>query len=493
MVRDVPLPFVEFSYNNSYHSSVRCAPFEALYGRKCRSPIMWAEIKDRLKAVRDRQKSYADKRRKPLEFSVGDYVLLKVSPWKGVVRFEKKGKLAPRFAEPFEIIEKKCLANPTLQVPLDEIQVDAKLNFMEEPVEIFKREFKKLKQSIIAIVKKFLGTVRFGIDHVAVIMGYIDLQWGNILITRVYFVEGFGNNLFSVGQICDSDLEELINDTKLDISFLNVFRALCYPKNDREDIGKLGAKEAMTDPAWIDSMQEELLQFKRLYNQDLSGCERVPPRGRNKFQITVCPVAKMEAIRIFLVYVAQKLFIVFQMDMKTAFLHGTLKEDLYVCQPEGFIDADHPSHVYKLKKALYGLKQVLRAWYDDLSKFLLHNQFFKGTIDSTLFIRRLDDDILVVQVYVDDIIFGSTNPRPDIINATCLCAQYQAKPTTKHLKEEGCEDTFKSTSGGIQFLGEKLVGWSSKKARLHSAVNRQKKNMCLYPIVMPKSFGCRHI
>ncbi|GJY01875.1 retrotransposon protein, putative, ty3-gypsy subclass [Tanacetum coccineum] len=122
-----------------------------------------SQIKDRLKAARDRQKSYADKRRKPLEFSVGDYVLLKVSPWKGVVRFGKKRKLAPRFVGPFEIIKKigpvayrldlpkelngihdtfhvsnlkKCLADPTLQVPLDEIQVDAKLNFVEEPVEI---------------------------------------------------------------------------------------------------------------------------------------------------------------------------------------------------------------------------------------------------------------------------------------------------------------------------------------------------------------------
>ncbi|GJY36182.1 putative reverse transcriptase domain-containing protein, partial [Tanacetum coccineum] len=198
---DVHLLLVEFSYNNSYHSSVRCAPFEALYGRKCHSPIMWAEvgegqligpelvqettekisqIKDRLKAARDRQKSYADKRRKPLEFSVGDYVLLKVSPWKGVVCFGKKGKLAPRFVGPFEIIDKvspvayrldlleelndvhdtfhvlnlkKCLADPTLKVPLDEIQVDAKLNFVEEPVEILDREFKKLKRSRIAIVK----------------------------------------------------------------------------------------------------------------------------------------------------------------------------------------------------------------------------------------------------------------------------------------------------------------------------------------------------
>ncbi|GJR32304.1 putative reverse transcriptase domain-containing protein, partial [Tanacetum coccineum] len=115
-----------------------------------------SQIKDRLKAARDRQKSYADKRRKPLEFSVGDYVLLKVSPWKGVVRFGKKGKLAPRFVGPFEIVEKnlkKCLADPTLQVPLDEIQVDAKLNFVEEPVEILERVFKKLKRSRIAIVK----------------------------------------------------------------------------------------------------------------------------------------------------------------------------------------------------------------------------------------------------------------------------------------------------------------------------------------------------
>nr|GEV05653.1 retrotransposon protein, putative, Ty3-gypsy subclass [Tanacetum cinerariifolium] len=139
-----------------------------------------SKIKDRLKAARDRQKSYADKRRKPLDFSVGDYVLLKVSPWKGVVRFGKKGKLAPRFVGPFEIIEKvgpvayrldfpeelngvhhtfhvsnlkKCLADPTLQVSLDEIRVDAKLNFMEGPVEILEKEFKKLKRSRIAIVK----------------------------------------------------------------------------------------------------------------------------------------------------------------------------------------------------------------------------------------------------------------------------------------------------------------------------------------------------
>nr|GEZ06017.1 uncharacterized mitochondrial protein AtMg00810-like [Tanacetum cinerariifolium] len=282
------------------------------------------------------------------------------------------------------------------------------------------------------------------------------------------------------------------------------------------------------------------------------------------------------------------------MDVKIAFLHGTLKEDVYVCQPEGFIDDDHPIHVYKLNKALYGLKQAPRAWYDELSTFLLQNHFFKGIIDPALFIRRFDDDILAVQVYVGDIIFGSTHPRytqlssdlmksyfkmsmmgemtfflglqvnqspcgifinqsnyvleilkkygietcdpigtlmeikdkldldqyetlvdatkyhsmigaimyltysrPDIIHATCLCARYQAKPIEKHLKEvkrifrylwgtvnmglwytkdygfeltrfsdadyARCKDTFKSTFGGAQFLGEKLVSWSSKK------------------------------
>nr|GEU99063.1 retrovirus-related Pol polyprotein from transposon TNT 1-94 [Tanacetum cinerariifolium] len=129
------------------------------------------------------------------------------------------------------------------------------------------------------------------------------------------------------------------------------------------------------------------------------------------FEESFALVGRMEAIRIFLEYDAHKSFVVFQMDIKTALLHGTLKEDIYVCQPKGFIDVDHPSHVYKLKKALYGLKQAPKAWYDELSKFLQQNHFNKGTIDPMLFIRRFDDDISVVQVYVDDIIFVSTNPR----------------------------------------------------------------------------------
>ncbi|GKE46424.1 putative reverse transcriptase domain-containing protein [Tanacetum coccineum] len=198
---DVHLPLPEFSYNNSCHSSIRCAPFEALYGRKCRSPVLWVEIgessligpalvqettdkvvliKEKLKAARDRQKSYADNRHKPIEFQVGDQVLLKVSPWKGVIRFGKKGKLAPRYVGPFEILErispvayklrlpielsevhdtfhvsnlKKCLADATLHVPLDEIKIDKTLHFVKEPLEIMDREVKTKKHSKILIVK----------------------------------------------------------------------------------------------------------------------------------------------------------------------------------------------------------------------------------------------------------------------------------------------------------------------------------------------------
>ncbi|GJW06880.1 retrovirus-related pol polyprotein from transposon TNT 1-94 [Tanacetum coccineum] len=187
------------------------------------------------------------------------------------------------------------------------------------------------------------------------------------------------------------------------------------------------------------------------------------------------------------------------MDMKTAFLHGTLKEDVYVCQPEGFIDVDHPSHVYKLKKALYELKQAPRAWYDELSKFLLHNHFFKGTMDPTLFIRRYDDDILMYgmetcdpngtpmeikdkldldknRTLVDATKYRSmigalmylTSSRSHIVHATCLCARYQAKPTEKHLKEVKrifCY-LWGTVNMGLWYMkdsGEKLVSWSSKK------------------------------
>ncbi|GKC25570.1 putative reverse transcriptase domain-containing protein [Tanacetum coccineum] len=134
------LSLVEFSYNNSYHAIIKAAPFEALYGRK-------------IQAARDRQKSYTDLKRKPMELQVGDRFMLKVLPCKGVVRFGKRGKLNPRYVGPFKVVGKKCYADKPLAVPLDGLHNDDKLHFVEEPVEIMDREVKRLKRSCIPIVK----------------------------------------------------------------------------------------------------------------------------------------------------------------------------------------------------------------------------------------------------------------------------------------------------------------------------------------------------
>ncbi|GJZ90160.1 retrovirus-related pol polyprotein from transposon TNT 1-94 [Tanacetum coccineum] len=202
-------------------------------------------------------------------------------------------------------------------------------------------------------------------------------------------------------------------------------------------------KEAMADFAWIEAMQEELHQFDRLDVWELVDrplCKNVINMKwiwknkrdeentviRNKahlvakgyaqkeginFEESFAPVARLEAVRLFVAYAAHKSFPVYQMDVKTTFLYGPLKEEVYVNQPDGFVDPYHPDQVYRLKKALYGLKQAPRAWYDELSNFLVSKGFSKGSIDPTLFITKHGEDILLVQIYVDDIIFGSTNPK----------------------------------------------------------------------------------
>nr|GEU54530.1 hypothetical protein [Tanacetum cinerariifolium] len=284
----------------------------------------------------------------------------------------------------------------------------------------------------------------------------------------------------------------------------------------------------------------------RLVTQGFRQCEGID------FEESFAPVSRIEAICIFIENAAHKNMTIFQMDIKTAFLNSELKEEVYVYQPKGFVDQDNPSHMYKLKKALYGLKQAPRAWYDMLSHFLISQHFSKGAMDLTLFTWKVGNNLLLVQIYVDDIIFASTNTamcnefanlmttkfkidsvdiplvekskldediqgkpvdatlyrgmigslmyltssRPDLTYAVCLCARYQEKPTEKHLNavkrifrylkgtinmglwyskdtgmslteyadadHVGCQDTRRSTSGRAQFLGDKLVSWSSK-------------------------------
>ncbi|GJS51853.1 putative ribonuclease H-like domain-containing protein [Tanacetum coccineum] len=331
--------------------------------------------------------------------------------------------------------------------------------------------------------------------------------------------------------------------------------------------------QALRDPAWVEAMQEELLQFKlqkvwilvdlpkghRAIGTKWVYRNKKDERGiviRNKARLVAqghtqeegidydevfAPVARIEAIRLFLAYASYMGFMVYQMDVKSAFLYGQIEEEVYVCQPPGFEDPDHPDKVYKVVKALYGLHQAPRAWYDTLANYLLCNGFERGKIDQTLFIKRHKGHILLVQIYVDDIIFGSTKKdlyvksastptglekplvqdgdvadvdehlyrsmigslmyltasRPDIMFAVCACARFQVSPKTSHLlavkrifrylkgkpslglwysKDSplelvaytdsdyaGATQDRKSTTGGCQFLGNRLISWQCKK------------------------------
>ncbi|GJR45798.1 retrovirus-related pol polyprotein from transposon TNT 1-94 [Tanacetum coccineum] len=205
--------------------------------------------------------------------------------------------------------------------------------------------------------------------------------------------------------------------------FFDAFLTLVEPKN---------FKQAMTKLLWIDAMQEEIHEFKRLQVLELAPCpykvlliklkwiyktddfggvlknkDRLVAQGFRQeegidFEQSFTPVAKIEAIHIFIVNAAHKNMTIYQMDVKTAFLNGELKEEIYVSQPEGFVDQDNSSHVYKLKKALYSLKQAPRAWYDMLSSFLISQHFSKSAFDPTLFTRQAGNDLLLIPLYYDN-------------------------------------------------------------------------------------------
>ncbi|GKA70485.1 retrovirus-related pol polyprotein from transposon TNT 1-94 [Tanacetum coccineum] len=214
----------------------------------------------------------------------------------------------------------------------------------------------------------------------------------------------------------DHPLENVIGDINRSVSirrqletdamwcFFNEFLENVEPKNFKEAVRILRI-DAHVYKIKLDEYGDVLKNKARLvakgYRQE-AGID---------FEESFAPVARLEAIRLFIANAASQDMTIFQMDVKTAFLNGELNEVVYVSQPEGFVDPDLPTHVYRLKKALYGLKQAPRAWYDKLSRFFMSTGFSKGVVDPTLFTRKTGKHILLVQIYVDDIIFASTNPK----------------------------------------------------------------------------------
>ncbi|GKC66947.1 retrotransposon protein, putative, ty1-copia subclass, partial [Tanacetum coccineum] len=285
-------------------------------------------------------------------------------------------------------------------------------------------------------------------------------------------------------------------------------------------------KEAMKESCWIEAMQEEIHEFERLevwelvprpdramiislkwifkvkldeYGRVLKNKAWLVAKGYHQeegidFEQSFAPVDRIEAIRIFLAYAAHQNMVEFHMDVTTAFLNGILKEEVYVSQPEGFVNQDNPNHVFRLKKALYGLKQAPRTRYELLSKFLLSQKFVKGVVDPTLFTQKEGNDL-----YAVDIPMVGQSKLDEDPNGTPIDPTHRgmARPIEKHLTaikrvfrylkgtinmglwyskdtgfnltafaeadHAGCQDSRKSTSGNAQFLGEKLVSWSSKK------------------------------
>ncbi|GJS19464.1 retrovirus-related pol polyprotein from transposon TNT 1-94 [Tanacetum coccineum] len=258
----------------------------------------------------------------------------------------------------------------------------------------------------------------------------------------------------------DHPLDNIIGELKRPVSIrlqLHEQALFCYYDAFLTLVESKTYKDAITQSCWIEAMQEELNEFKRLEVWELVPClDKVMVitlkwfykvkldelRGilKNKarlvardyrqeegidFEESFALVARLDAIRIFLAFAAHINMIVYQMDVKMAFLNGILREEVYVSQPGEFVDQNNLNHVYKLKKALYGLKQAPRAWYDLFLKFLLSQEFSKGTIDLTLFIRRQGKDILLVQIYVDDIIFASTIPELCDQFSKLMCSKFK--------------------------------------------------------------------
>ncbi|GJU95610.1 retrovirus-related pol polyprotein from transposon TNT 1-94 [Tanacetum coccineum] len=357
------------------------------------------QIKNCLLAACSRQKSYADVRRKPLEFNVA-----RVGPvaYKLELPEELQG-----IHNTFHVSNmKKCLSNESLVIPLDEIQLDDKLHFIEEPIEIM---YRKEREDQFRIKYPHLFTSKLTVDKANGSLGQSSLKGerlylGFLALSDVLIVPLIsllkvipGRVLVTPGSVVVTPGSVITTGSILVTpgSVITTGSILVTPGS------VITTGSILVTPGSVITTGSILVTPAKGYAQK-EGID---------FEESFAPVAWLEAVRLFIAYAAHKSFTVYQMDVKTTFLYGPLKEEVYVNQPDGFVDPYHPDQVYRLKKALYGLKQAPRAWYDELSNFLVSKGFSKGSIDPTLFITKHGEDILLVQIYVDDIIFGSTNPK----------------------------------------------------------------------------------
>nr|GFA28761.1 hypothetical protein [Tanacetum cinerariifolium] len=215
----------------------------------------------------------------------------------------------------------------------------------------------------------------------------------------------------------------------------------------------------MIEPSRINEMQEEIHKFERLEFWELVPCPDNVFLIKLKWNYKIkkdessgesfAPVARIEAICIFIANATHKNMTIYKMNVKIGFLKGELEEEVYVLQPEGFVDHDNPSQVYKIKKALYGLKQAPRAWYDMPSSFFISQQFSKGAVDPVLFTRHAGNDLLLVQIYVDDIIFASTN--------TAICDEFANQMI----------NNFKMSMTGENVILFRISNFSKSQRNLH--------------------------
>nr|GEV04747.1 retrovirus-related Pol polyprotein from transposon TNT 1-94 [Tanacetum cinerariifolium] len=355
-------------------------------------------------------------------------------------------------------------------------------------------------------VEKFLGTVRFGNDLFAPILSYGDLIQGNVMINRVYYVKGLNHNLFSVDQLCDADLEVAFRKSTCLVRDLQVNDLLTGSNpQEKQPTTNIQPTSALSTPTYVhakennnDQAEEDHLPDDEFTNPLCVPLQEVDESSSHNiakgyaqeegidFKESFAPVTRLQAVRIFVAYAAHKSFLIYQMDVKTTFLNGPLKEEVYVAQPDGFVDPNHLKKVYRLRKALYGLKQAPRAWYDELSKFLTSKGFNKGlqihqsphgifinhakytleiphkhgmekgqSIDTPMAMKpKLDADLSGNPVDQNDYrskigsLMYLTSSRPDIVQAG---SSYGLKAFSD-VDHAGCIDSRKSTSGGIQFL-----------------------------------------